>query len=469
MAHLTVEVVYRGIFQKNLAARITRGIVLSSRKAGRWGIAFGRYGDSPQRNGIPAKDFAIVADTKEELEQHMARYEPKELHVTICVDDTLCKGVESWAWYGLQPINRLLAPGRASARDVHAVAERAPAGHPQEGRAVPPLDPARRRPRSRVSGSSRKTTRRRAPSGALAKIASEFLDIEAVCAAIREAEWGSELKAESARKAYERVDGRRIQMNEGNDEVPFSFEMPKWWEMREGLTIPAIPVGKPVEGGKGYRPERNPYFKKFTTRTMRPVVNFDTCVKCTLCWIQCPDSVFDVTPDGLYDANMDACCGCGVCEAVCPVKDCITMVNEAAFDDNQSQWEMWRQDKDAYRVWSTREDPGQGHDGALARLPLPGPVRGGALPGRARAGRDARDRGDPRREREEQGRPAEAAHPRHGVDRDRRARSAGRLTPTDASRRGGCPWQSRPSPPGVRRSSTRRRCSSRAARPSPRP
>ena len=82
MAHFTCEVVYRGIFQKNLAARICRGIVLSARKAGRWGIAFGRYGDSPQRNGIPAKDFAIVADTKEELEQHMARYEPKALQVT---------------------------------------------------------------------------------------------------------------------------------------------------------------------------------------------------------------------------------------------------------------------------------------------------------------------------------------------------------------------------------------------------
>src|SRR5436189_2632496 len=84
MAALTVEIVYRGIFQKNLAARIVRGIVLSSRKAGRWGIAFGRYGDSPQRNGIPAKDFAIVADTKEELEQNMARYEPKAVDVTIC-------------------------------------------------------------------------------------------------------------------------------------------------------------------------------------------------------------------------------------------------------------------------------------------------------------------------------------------------------------------------------------------------
>ena len=110
MAALICEVVYRGIFQKNLAARITRGIVLSARKSGRWGIAFGRYGDSPQRNGIPAKDFAIVADTKEELEQNMARYEPKHVDVTVAVDDTLSKGVESWAWYGLQPINRLTVP-----------------------------------------------------------------------------------------------------------------------------------------------------------------------------------------------------------------------------------------------------------------------------------------------------------------------------------------------------------------------
>ena len=66
--------------------------MLSARKSGRWGIAFGRYGDSPQRNGIPAKDFAIVADTKEELEQNMARYEPKHVDVTVAVDDTALEG-----------------------------------------------------------------------------------------------------------------------------------------------------------------------------------------------------------------------------------------------------------------------------------------------------------------------------------------------------------------------------------------
>src|SRR5207237_9327801 len=133
MSALICEVVYRGIFQKNLAARITRGIVLSSRKAGRWGIAFGRYGDSPQRNGIPAKDFAIVADTKEELEQNMARYEPKHVDVTICVDDTLSKGVESWAWYGLQPINRLTVPnGTLLMTSLQPSGDRLQASHKNE-------------------------------------------------------------------------------------------------------------------------------------------------------------------------------------------------------------------------------------------------------------------------------------------------------------------------------------------------
>ena len=34
-------------------------------------------------------------------------YEADNVDVTVAVDDTLCKGVESWGWYGLQPINQL--------------------------------------------------------------------------------------------------------------------------------------------------------------------------------------------------------------------------------------------------------------------------------------------------------------------------------------------------------------------------
>src|SRR5258705_12248443 len=102
MAHFTCEVVYRGIFQKNLAARICRGIVLSARKAGRWGIALWRYGDSPQRNGNPAKGFAIVAASQEGVQENMARYEPKEGDGTNFVGVTPLKGVEARARYRLE-------------------------------------------------------------------------------------------------------------------------------------------------------------------------------------------------------------------------------------------------------------------------------------------------------------------------------------------------------------------------------
>ncbi len=54
MSTVAVEVVYRGIFQKSLARNIVRNIVFAARKDGKIGTAFGRYGDSPERNGIPA-------------------------------------------------------------------------------------------------------------------------------------------------------------------------------------------------------------------------------------------------------------------------------------------------------------------------------------------------------------------------------------------------------------------------------
>jgi formate hydrogenlyase subunit 6/NADH:ubiquinone oxidoreductase subunit I len=50
---------------------------------------------------------------------------------------------------------------------------------------------------------------------------------------------------------------------------------------------------------------------------------------------------------------MESCCGCGVCEAVCPVPDCVTMVSEADFNDNSSQYEAWQEDKPAYQTWMT--------------------------------------------------------------------------------------------------------------------
>ena len=376
-----VEIVYRGIFQKTLANNISRGIVLAAHLDGKPGISFGRYGDSPERNGIPAKNFAIVATDEQTLEEGMAKYEPKEVDVTICVDDTLCKGVESWAWYGLQPINKLTKPGGTlivtsmeppetligmAHRKEHAVQPGIVKGTPSfSGLWVYKDDHTDVR-----------------ILGAIAKVLPDLFSLDAIKKTIQ-SEWKDPVKVASAEKSYNRVTKVAVKPGQGNPETPYKFELPKWHEMGEGVAIPVHSRGqadgRPDDARDGRHTARTaiPTFKKFSTRTMRPVVNFETCIKCTLCWLQCPDTCFDVTPEGLYDANMEACCGCGVCEAVCPVDKCVTMVDETEFKDNGSQWETWRKDATGYLTWLNEKietRPERSHGFRYTR-PVPGTSR----------------------------------------------------------------------------------------------
>jgi pyruvate ferredoxin oxidoreductase delta subunit len=109
--------------------------------------------------------------------------------------------------------------------------------------------------------------------------------------------------------------------------------------MREGIVVEAMKVGT-----------RNPFYKKWTARTKRPLVNFDTCIKCTQCWLQCPDECFEVTPEGTYEVVYEACIGCSICADVCPVPDCITMVDELKFDNNDTLYPLYAQDRPAYNA-----------------------------------------------------------------------------------------------------------------------
>lgn len=109
----TIEIIYRGIHQRHLARNLSRGIVYAARIAGNAALSYQRYGDDPERDGVPAKYFVVVAKSANEeiLDAEAARVEPDYVDVSIVLDDTILKGVESWAWQGIQPVHLKLKPG----------------------------------------------------------------------------------------------------------------------------------------------------------------------------------------------------------------------------------------------------------------------------------------------------------------------------------------------------------------------
>ena len=349
-----VELIYRGVFQKTLAKNITRGIVLAAHQEGKPGISFGRYGDSPERNGIPAKSFAIVASDDETLKLGMAHYEAGQVDVSIVLDDSLAKGIESWAWDGQHAVNARVKRGGTliviSTQDASALLKLIHRRDQEYKLAILPGIAS-------FSGmwvfKDDHTDVR--VLGAIAKAAPELMNIAAVETYITN-KLKNPVKVQSARRAYDRFSTVEVLPGQGNPEPLLQFELPKWSEMRQGASIQGQPQGGPYEDPVtkklgGFRPVRNDKYFKYSARSMRPVVNFETCTKCTLCWLNCPDASFDVTPDGTYDANLAACCGCGICEEVCPVENCITMVSETAFTTNDSQWAAFKLDKCGYLEW----------------------------------------------------------------------------------------------------------------------
>jgi len=68
-------------------------------------------------------------------------------------------------------------------------------------------------------------------------------------------------------------------------------------------------------------------FKTGDWRTERPVVDFDKCIHCLICWVYCPDSSITVKDGKLAGINYDFCKGCGICAEECP-KDAISMESE---------------------------------------------------------------------------------------------------------------------------------------------
>lgn len=61
-------------------------------------------------------------------------------------------------------------------------------------------------------------------------------------------------------------------------------------------------------------------------RNITPVINYEKCSGCMICWKFCPDVCIEIK-DEMPVINYDYCKGCGICSIECP-KNAIEMVVE---------------------------------------------------------------------------------------------------------------------------------------------
>lgn len=354
-----VEVNYRGVFQKTLARRIGSDLVLIAKREGKVAFSNGRYSDAPERNGIPCKYFTFVSPdlTEEELEAECGgKMDIDTADVSVVLDDTLLRGVEPWAWHGIRPINEKVKEGAG----LIVVSTR-------DHRELVPLLEAKPFPyrltvlegEASLSGMwvFRNDMTHERVLGAIAAVDPGVISIEAVEGYLRSRAGGEE-RAEAARAAFEAAakSVRAIGPGEGMEWPYATPTLPGWQDFREAVTVPAVPR-RSVHEVDGQA--RNASYPRGTSKTERPVIRFDLCTKCTLCWLECPDGAFDPTEDGLYDVNLAYCSGCGKCAEVCPVKNCIVMVEELRFEDARSAWTEYRRDPAAYAAWAEEKKAGR--------------------------------------------------------------------------------------------------------------
>jgi pyruvate ferredoxin oxidoreductase delta subunit len=351
MAVYAVEIINRGVFQYNIGRRIARTIVLAAIKKGKVGTAFGRYSDSPERYGIPMKFFAVVADTDEELEGQLAIYYPKVVDAAVVLDDTLLKGVESWSFDGLHPVNELLKDNgvllvvtnrthdellkEVHTRDLPYKLVTVPGVASFSGMWVIRDDHSQ----SRILG-------------ALANALPEMISPDAVQAVLK-----SDDDKDAAKTAAKETATRVVEPGEGNPTEPYRYELPVWQDVTEyGITVRGMAPGTGYHGGKeGFETGRRDLdgmvkYRKHLTRTFRPVTNYDACTKTRDCWLTCPEEAYNETPDGYFESNYEACSGCGKCAFICP-DEVIQMLPEWYFEDDTSSYDRWKKDPDGYTKW----------------------------------------------------------------------------------------------------------------------
>lgn len=59
----------------------------------------------------------------------------------------------------------------------------------------------------------------------------------------------------------------------------------------------------------------------------KPKVAQEKCIKCYMCWLNCPEGAIKVNKYGQIEVDENICKGCGICESICP-KNAIKLENK---------------------------------------------------------------------------------------------------------------------------------------------
>jgi len=73
--------------------------------------------------------------------------------------------------------------------------------------------------------------------------------------------------------------------------------------------IPPTPLSRPGPGSMGMTGR---------WRAERPVINYEKCKKCGMCWTYCPENAIVFSKDEGPRINYNYCKGCLVCVEECP-------------------------------------------------------------------------------------------------------------------------------------------------------
>lgn len=104
---------------------------------------------------------------------------------------------------------------------------------------------------------------------------------------------------------------------------PLKEDIKRWlWLSSWPQEWDKLPIGGVID-----TPGSSLAYKTGTWRARRPIINYDKCIKCLLCWIYCPDNSIIRRDDDSVEVNYEYCKGCGICANECPTK-AIDMVEE---------------------------------------------------------------------------------------------------------------------------------------------